>query len=111
MSKMNASDMIWSKAVKIIAQNRCEYCFGSRCLNSHHFISRSVKQIRFDVNNGFCLCANHHMNLAHKRPSEFTTWAIKKRGELWHSLLLVKSRTPKLDTSLDVLYCKQICKG
>lgn len=109
MTKKQADDT-WSKAVKIIAGNRCEYCLGSVCLNSHHFYSRKYKSIRYDVNNGFCLCANHHMNLAHARPSDFVLWAIRKRGELWHDLLRIKSNRVKIDTTPDIVYCKQVCE-
>lgn len=101
-------DDLWSLAVKILAGFRCEYCLGSNCLNSHHYFGRRYQSTRYDVKNGFCLCADHHINLAHQRSGEFSQWAIRRRGQVWHELLRMKSQRVKADVTLDVLYCKQI---
>ena len=85
-------DILWSKAVKVIAGYRCEVCgrTGNR-LNSHHFFGRRTKGTRWDEKNGFCLCAGCHiLNAsfsAHQTPSLFHEWAIKKRGEEWYESL------------------------
>jgi len=85
-------DNLWSQTVKIRAGNRCEMCHRSRYLNSHHFFGRRYLALRFDVENGFALCPNCHINTAHQKPSVFVLWAIKTRGEGWHNRLLLKSQ-------------------
>lgn len=108
--KNTKADSDWSLAVKILALFKCEWCTKEEVgLNSHHFFSRRFKATRYDVNNGFCLCVACHFK-AHQRSSEFTFWAVKKRGELWYSLLLIKSRKIKADVTLDILFCKQVIK-
>lgn len=110
MNKSEA-DKVWSLAVKIRAGHRCEYCLGSRCLNSHHYFGRRYQATRYDIQNGFCLCADHHINLAHQRSGEFTQWAIRKRGEVWHEILRAKSQRIKADVTLDIIICQQIVKS
>lgn len=106
--KYDSKDKLWSLAVKIRARHRCEYCLSSHGLDSHHYFGRRYMATRYDVTNGFCLCADHHINLAHQRPGEFVQWAIRKRGEAWHEILRRKSRLIKADNSLDLLICKKI---
>jgi len=93
-------DIIWSKKVKDVADNKCEYCGCVERLNSHHFYSRSDHKIRHDINNGFCLCVSHHVFSdkfsAHKTPADFVEWAINKRGKKWYKDLQNKHWNNKL---------------
>lgn len=107
--KISKEDKYWSQAVKILANNKCEYC-NHPAENSHHFYSRKYKGIRYDVNNGFSLCVKHHF-FAHHRPADFVAWAIAKRGELWHKMLRDKSNRVKIDVTPDQLYCRQVCEN
>lgn len=87
-------DTAWSLLVKLKAGNRCEYCGKSSPLNSHHIFSRSKKSVRWDVNNGVCLCVGHHIGndfSAHKSPVTFTQWLIKKKGQDFIDRLTYKS--------------------
>lgn len=79
-------DEAWSKLIKLIAGNVCEYdgCNKTDYLNSHHIFSRSNKSVRWALNNGICLCAGHHVlngNSAHKAPLDFTDWLIEYKGQ------------------------------
>ena len=84
-------DKLWSKAVKILANNKCEFCESTESLNSHHFYGRRNYAVRWEVENGFCLCASHHkFNTkfsAHETPSKFTEWSKEKRGDKWYNKL------------------------
>jgi hypothetical protein len=83
-------DDLWSKLVKLKAGNKCEYCGKTDGLNSHHLFSRTNRVLRWNENNGVCLCVYHHIFgvfSAHKAPIEFIEWLREKRGEGWYTLL------------------------
>lgn len=83
-------DTLWSEIIKLRAGNKCEYCGKTTYLNSHHIFSRSNMSVRWDLENGVCLCAGHHMlsNFsAHKSPLEFAEWLRETRGEEWYTKL------------------------
>lgn len=88
-------DQAWSKLVKLRAGMECEYC-GTKVkqLHSHHLFTRSRKATRWDVKNGICLCASHHVlgNFsAHKSPLEFSQWLYKYKGEDYIDRIMFKS--------------------
>lgn len=72
------ADDLWSEAVKVNYGHRCAYCGTSENLNSHHIYTRSRMATRWDIDNGICLCANHHTFSqefsAHKTPAKFHAW-------------------------------------
>ena len=78
-------DSAWAKLVKLRAGNKCEYCgTTTRQLHSHHIFSRSNRSVRWDAQNGICLCATHHVLgsfSAHKSPMEFTEWLVEYKGQ------------------------------
>lgn len=86
-------DKLWRERVYKKANYMCELC-SSTNLNAHHLYSRSAQHLRWDVNNGICLCPLHHSLSsefsAHKTPLLFADWIIKKRGKLWHRNLKLK---------------------
>jgi len=87
-------DDIWKDKVKERAGFKCEFCDKQTTLNSHHIFSRSNRSVRWDLNNGICLCVNHHVFgpfSAHKAPLEFAEWMIAKRGQKWYDALKLKS--------------------
>ena len=87
-------DKLWSDKVKERANFKCEYCgTKDKRLNSHHIFSRSNKSVRWDLDNGLCLCVSHHSlgNFsAHKNPFEFSDWIREYKGKDWYNLLLIK---------------------
>lgn len=76
-------DILWSKVVR--KYGKCEVCDGIGHLNAHHIISRSNYKLRWDLQNGACLCSGHHSlcNLsAHKNPAWFMDiWLESKRPQ------------------------------
>ena len=92
-------DKVWAEAVKQKANFQCEYCGKVTPLNSHHFYSRSIRSVRWDVDNGFCLCVGCHIFSskfsAHKTPAEFVEWAIEKRGQEWYDIVKERKNTIK----------------
>lgn len=94
--KVATLDSLWSRCVKKMAGNRCEYCGTNQKLTSHHIFSRTNKKTRWDVFNGMCLCTSHHTQdnfSAHKSPIEFVEWLKEKRGEDWYDRLRIKAKT------------------
>lgn len=96
-------DTLWSKAVKILAKERCEHCWSTQYLNSHHVFGRRNFPVRWNVNNGVCLCAKCHQFSskfsAHQTPTLFTDWIKEKRGLEWYSQLIMMSTVHKLNLS------------
>lgn len=98
-------DTAWSNRIKQFGV--CEVCGKNKPLNAHHFYSRSIRVVRWDINNGFCLCVGCHVFSskfsAHKTPAEFVEWAIEKRGDDWYNDLKIKKNTPQkfIDADFD----------
>jgi hypothetical protein len=93
--KKNHIDRLWMIFIKLRAQEKCEYCGKTEHLNSHHIFSRSNMGMRWDIDNGVCLCVGHHvfgLFSAHKAPLDFAEWLKEKRGNEWFERLRVKSR-------------------
>lgn len=62
--KIDENDKLFSRLVKLLAGNRCEYCGGTnKRLECSHFHSRRNKSVRFDTDNASCLCFTCHTYL------------------------------------------------
>lgn len=100
-------DNAWSERIR--QYGRCEVCGKTNRLNAHHFYSRSIRVVRWDIDNGFCLCVGCHVfspNFsAHKTPAEFFEWAVEKRGREWYDDLKTKKNTIKkiIDADFDLI--------
>ena len=83
----NKLDVAWSKLVKLEWGGKCAYCGKEKPLNSHHIFSRSARSVRWDTDNGICLCVGCHTFSskfsAHKTPTEFTYWLEDLKGREW----------------------------
>ena len=93
-NKKKQLDALWSKIVKLKAKGKCKICQRTDTLNSHHIFSRSNHSVRWDLENGVCLCACHHALCnfsAHKAPLDFAEWLKKERGEKWYNDLRVRA--------------------
>lgn len=94
-------DNEWTKAVKQRAGFKCEYCGKTENLNAHHIFSRSNHSVRWDIDNGVCLCVSHHVFnsqfSAHKTPLEFIFWIKDKRGVEWYDNLRAKAKKTTKD--------------
>lgn len=107
---------LWAEYVKIRAKYACEYCGKKENLNSHHFFSRSRNSVRYNVNNGICLCSGCHSlnnHSAHKNPL-FKDELIKRkiRTQQWLDLLERQANIPqKIDLKLEMIYLEQELKN
>ena len=90
-------DVAWSKLVKLKAGNKCEVCYKTRSLNSHHIYSRSKRSTRWLPENGICLCVSCHTFSskfsAHKTPIFFIDWLKDKKGESIMCRLMIKANS------------------
>ena len=97
--------MLWSQAVKLNYGNACAYCLTDENLNSHHIFGRNNKSVRWELDNGICLCAGHHTFSssfsAHKTPTEFTYWleSVPSFGRIKLDALQAKAHEPLKVTS------------
>ena len=91
-------DALWSTSIKTRAGNRCEICGKVAPLNSHHLFSRRYLALRWELDNGICLCVNHHF-IAHQCPLEFNMMIEKIRPVDWIAKLIVLRQIikPKID--------------
>ena len=87
---MDKLDTAWSLAVKVRAKYKSELSgmgkFQTR-LNSHHFITRDVKALRYDLRNGVCIGAGEHTlsrQSAHKAPKWFEEQMLEIRPDDWN---------------------------
>lgn len=89
-------DDLWSKLVKIRAWFKCEHCWKTKFLNSHHLFTRNNWSTRYDLDNGICLCSGCHtmsqIFSAHKTPMEFTERVIEYRGKERYERLKRKTK-------------------
>ena len=51
----------WAKAVKALADNRCNICGSTENLQAHHIMPKNLYPDHiYDLNNGLCLCRKCH---------------------------------------------------
>lgn len=89
-------DTAWSLLVKMKAGYKCIKCGKRKSLNSHHIYSRSNKGVRWYVQNGICLCVNHHIGVdfsAHKTPNDFTFWLVEVFGRKFIDDLSIRAKS------------------
>ena len=117
---------LWQQIIKKRAGERCEYpgCNKSNGkLDAHHVFSKGTfKHLKFDPDNGICLCVNHHAagfgrEAAHSDPAFMNkiTGLVQGykaiRTPQWYFLLERKAWTPqKLDIKLEKIYLTQESK-
>ena len=76
----------------------CERCGSDSHLQWSHFLSRSNKAVRWDLDNSFCLCAGCHtmrLNSAHKDPAGFVEWVKGRLGEERYDALRLRAAAVK----------------
>jgi len=107
----NKLDRAWS--IRIRDKGKCEYCGKTESLNAHHIFGRSARSVRWDLDNGVCLCAGCHTFSskfsAHQTPLLFDEWIINSRGMEWYEKLkekhqrIVKYTIQDLEEKLECL--------
>lgn len=111
---------LWQYSVKIRANHRCEYynCrYNYEKLDAHHYFSKGAyPHLKYDVENGICLCVKHHTagfskESAHSDPN-FNDKILGRypgfkpiRSENWAKKMNWKaySKSYKLDLQLEKL--------
>jgi len=92
----NKAKKLWSKLIKQRAGYVCEYCGSTAYLNSHHHYSVRCAPLKYDVDNGVCLCSSHHIwdtkFSAHRTPGAFVKWIDARRGKAWARELELKNQ-------------------
>ena len=114
--KEGACDRLWSNIVRINAGFACEHCGKQGKVDAHHIITRSDKNLRWDLENGICLCSGCHTLSskfsAHKTPNEFRIWLEKNFPERYANLKFKSNvRQQKQDINVIYLYLQQEMKN
>ncbi len=89
----NALDRKWKEFIKSRAGGQCEFCGEGERLNAHHIYDRSIRRLRWDIDNGMALCPLHHKFgewSAHNSPIEFIEWLKDIRGGEWYKEIRYK---------------------
>jgi len=98
-------DNEWRIYIYKRAGNKCEYCGAPITLNAHHIFSKSNPSVKWDIDNGVCVCVSHHVfgNMSfHKAPAEMIEWIREARGEEWYGRLRLNARPGKKDSIADL---------
>lgn len=102
--EMNKLDELWSLKVRSVGV--CERCGRTTHLNPHHIYSRSNRAVRWDLNNGICLCSGCHVlctDSAHKAPADFIDWVKDYRGSVWWARLVVQKNKIVKDQDFETI--------
>lgn len=86
---------LWREAVIERAGHRCEYpecTINVTQLQAHHFYTKRIVSMRYNLDNGLCLCSHHHTMgafAAHRDP-DFKDIIIARgvRTQEWHDDLI-----------------------
>lgn len=96
----NKLDRIVSEIVR--AGGQCECCkkkLDPSRLNAHHVFTRTMRSVRWDLDNLICLCPSCHMFSstlsAHGHPLPFSEWIREYKGEDWYRKLYIKAYSIK----------------
>lgn len=86
-------EVFWRETVKMNALMKCEKCgrnIGFKITegHSHHFITKSVRCLEFNLENGIAMCPADHRTYGHKFVHDLRDFMIQKRGQQWYDLLL-----------------------
>lgn len=93
-TRIRKLDGEWTGEVYSRGEYRCEFCGKTTGLNAHHIFSRSNFAVRWDPDNGVCLCVAHHVLGTvsfHKAPAEMLEWVKAKRGAAWYDSLRIRA--------------------
>ena len=74
----------------------CQVCFKADNLEVHHIVTRNNKFLKYDMNNGILLCADHHVYSpvfsAHRTVRLFLDWFENRYPERWEYLQRHKNK-------------------
>ena len=92
-------DRLWASKIKELAEHRCEMCETTRDLEDHHIQPRKLHSVRWDVDNGVCLCQDCHKSRGyspHRNPLGFILYMMEVRDREW-AIRLVRSTINNTD--------------
>lgn len=96
-------DKRWGLIVRERAKHKCEHC-GKPGNQPHHIFSRNNRNVRWDIDDGVCLCVScHTFNnyfSAHRTPTEFTFWLIRYKGKAFLNKLRIKAQKHVLNDQI-----------
>jgi len=105
MSKITKDcDLLWSKLVKLRAGYVCEHCGSEKIMQGHHIISSTNWNLRFDEENGICLCRYCHIFWLKQFPTDYVKWLNEKWPGRVERLELRRNQKPKHDYTLLKIY-------
>jgi len=108
---------LWREAVIERSGHKCEYpecTVKATQLHAHHFYTRRIVPLRYDIENGIALCSYHHTLgpfAAHKDP-DFKDIIIERgaRSEEWHQKLIQKKQKIVKNTPAFKVQCLDALK-
>lgn len=96
-------DDLWASKIK--KRGRCERCGSLNNLSAHHIVGRISRKLRWELENGVCLCFSCH-RLAHDNPEKFKEWLVKNRD--YDKLVQIGSQICKLSDKEKEAYVKKL---
>lgn len=114
------ADKLWS--AQILSVGSCAVCRrGDLMLHPHHLLEKSVwLHLRHDLDNGICLCANHHIFDVKLSPhtnlpamEAFLSWLERERPNIWCWYDEHKADKKRQDVDYELAYnnLKEITNG
>jgi hypothetical protein len=108
---------LWREAVIERAGHKCEYpecTVNATQLQAHHFYTKRTVAMRYNLENGLCLCPIHHTLgafAAHKDP-DFKDIIITRgvRTQEWHDNLIKQKNVITTNTPAFKLKCLEKLK-
>jgi predicted restriction endonuclease len=93
--KRDKYDIVFSKLIRAMAGNRCEYCRKKDGqIDCAHIFGRRHRNTRWDIENAVALCRHHHRYFT-ERPVDFVTWLENYKGKPSLDELRVKAHQVK----------------
>lgn len=88
------ADKLFSQIVR--RKGFCERCLRSSNLQCAHIVSRTNKNLRWNLDNAVCLCYRCHFHWAHRNPLEFTEW-VRTNFPIQYAFLMREKNKPDLN--------------
>ena len=109
--KVNPLDSAFSKYVRLLADDKCEYC-GEASTQVHHFHGRRKLSTRYDRDNVCSICFVCHQGF-HEHPNIATDFFKKRLGSERYEQLNIRSQMIKKMSKQDkkdlmIFYKEQI---
>ena len=100
---------LWKTLIKLRAGYVCEResCQSTHVIQSHHIISSTNWNLRFDEENGICLCRACHVIWLKQFPTDYVKWLNEKWPGRLDSLELRRHEKTRHDYTLLKIYLER----